>query len=140
MKRCSKCSVVKPESDFHLKLGRPRSACKDCCAQYRKVYYQKNRDRYIYQAAVAKQRYREEYYVWLSSQKCVDCGNDDPRVLEQDHQDDKVYAISKKVGWVPLRTLLPELEKCEVVCCNCHRIRTITRGGWQKALFSHIVD
>jgi hypothetical protein len=30
-------------------------------------------------------------------------------------------------GW---QTILAEIAKCELVCANCHRIRTQKRGHW----------
>ena len=32
-------------------------------------------------------------------------------------------------GW-SLQKIQEEITKCEVVCANCHRIRTATRAGW----------
>jgi hypothetical protein len=29
-------------------------------------------------------------------------------------------------------TILDEIEKCELVCTNCHTIRTFERAGWSK--------
>ena len=39
------------------------------------------------------------------------------------------------VAWlvnVSERRLLEEIAKCDLVCANCHRIRTARRGGWFK--------
>jgi hypothetical protein len=32
-------------------------------------------------------------------------------------------------------TILAEIEKCEVVCANCHRRRTAARMGYFRAVF-----
>jgi hypothetical protein len=29
-------------------------------------------------------------------------------------------------------TIKKEIAKCEIVCANCHRIRTFRRNGWSK--------
>ena len=60
---------------------------------------------------------------------CVDCGNDDIRVLTFDHvTDDKEIDVSVAVhnGW-SVKRLLTEIEKCNVRCCNCHTIVTHER-------------
>ena len=58
---------------------------------------------------------------------CVDCGISDPRVLDFDHaQGEKEFNL-KDVKSKPLVEILTEIEKCDVVCANCHRIRTQER-------------
>lgn len=58
---------------------------------------------------------------------CADCGfNEFPEALDFDHQRDKLFGISAKLHY-PIEVLLAEAEKCEVVCANCHRLRTVTR-------------
>ena len=55
-------------------------------------------------------------------------------VLEFDHvTGEKSYNISNKIGQVPLESMMEEIGKCEIVCANCHRIRTAGRGNWMKA-------
>jgi len=60
---------------------------------------------------------------------CKDCGIRDYRVLEYDHvRDTKLYEISYLVNAnVSIDLLKTEIRKCEVVCANCHRIRTLER-------------
>ena len=48
MKTCSKCGKVKPSDQFGIRsktAGTLRSACKDCTAVARRVYYAANKDR-----------------------------------------------------------------------------------------------
>lgn len=76
----------------------------------------------------AKQEFVNE--IKLSS-GCVDCGyNDNPIALDFDHiGTDKVASISQMilVGNRSIESILQEIQKCEVVCANCHRIRTSKR-------------
>lgn len=60
---------------------------------------------------------------------CVDCKQSYPfYVMDFDHvRGTKLFAISSQLDYVSLETLLKEIAKCEVVCANCHRIRTFTR-------------
>lgn len=58
---------------------------------------------------------------------CADCGyNAHPRALDLDHVgDDKVASIADLCHRMrPWEEIKAELAKCEVVCANCHRVRT----------------
>lgn len=72
---------------------------------------------------------RTKYRAYKEALCCTDCGNDDPRVIEFDHLGDKLMDISVMVGsgygWP---RILAEMEKCDPVCANCHRIRTWGRN------------
>jgi hypothetical protein len=61
---------------------------------------------------------------------CKDCGYDDcPEALEYDHVGVKIGCISEIKR---LRKILEEIPKCDVVCANCHRVRTIKRRAHAK--------
>ncbi len=59
---------------------------------------------------------------------CVDCGENNHIVLDFDHLRDKKYNVSRMIhdgfSWAAIKK---EIAKCEVVCANCHRIRTYLR-------------
>jgi hypothetical protein len=56
--------------------------------------------------------------------KCCDCGINDYIVLAFHHISEKISTISKMVyGGCSVSKLLDEIAKCEILCCNCHRIR-----------------
>ncbi len=59
---------------------------------------------------------------------CADCGyNTDPAALDFDHvRGTKIGSITSMRR--SLYKVLDEIEKCEVVCANCHRIRTAERA------------
>jgi hypothetical protein len=60
---------------------------------------------------------------------CTDCGESYPYyVMDLDHVgDDKAMIVSKLVNFGATQRLLDEIAKCEVVCANCHRVRTWRR-------------
>jgi 5-methylcytosine-specific restriction endonuclease McrA len=68
---------------------------------------------------------REQALVYLGS-KCLDCGNSDHRVLEFHHAEERrnngatVSALFQG-SW---KRLQKALDKCELLCANCHRIKT----------------
>jgi hypothetical protein len=67
---------------------------------------------------------------YLREHPCVDCGEVDPVVLEFDHLGDKRDAVGALASeGHGERVLLAEIAKCEVVCVNCHRRRTVARRG-----------
>jgi hypothetical protein len=53
-------------------------------------------------------------------------------VLEFDHLRDKRANVSSLVQNGELRRIRGEIEKCDVVCANCHRRRTARRGNWYR--------
>lgn len=63
---------------------------------------------------------------------CVDCGyRDSPFALEFDHLPD--YKKSRTVASLTYHAwerIMEEAKKCEVVCANCHAVRTAIRAGW----------
>lgn len=62
---------------------------------------------------------------------CTDCGfAGHPAALSWDHLGDKLstrVSSAFALGWAWER-ILGEIAKCEVVCLNCHAIRTAQRG------------
>jgi hypothetical protein len=49
--------------------------------------------------------------------------------MDFDHLEDKRALISKLVYQAGWETLLADLAKGEVVCANCHRMRTAMRNS-----------
>ena len=68
--------------------------------------------------------------------KCQKCGIDDHRVLHFDHIDPmkKTMLVSQSYR-LPLPQLEKEIENCQLLCANCHMIRTWESGGhdsWKR--------
>lgn len=58
------------------------------------------------------------------TQKCAVCGETRPYVLDFHHinPEDKSHSISDMVSTgYSLKAIMKEVEKCEVLCANCHR-------------------
>ena len=87
-------------------------------------------------AEVSKPRHRQRAVVRqvLTGGRCLDCSEDDMRVLEFDHvRGDKLASIAQLVATeANLIRLRNEIAKCEIVCANCHRRRTARRAGWKR--------
>ncbi|HEY4506146.1 MAG TPA: hypothetical protein VJJ24_01725 [Candidatus Paceibacterota bacterium] len=77
-------------------------------------------------------RVREELFAFLSKNKCADCGENDPIVLEFDHTErpKKFKQVSKMLsGHYSWKSIAKEIQKCEIRCANCHRRKTYHEGG-----------
>jgi hypothetical protein len=79
-------------------------------------------------------RNQERLFEYLDDLECVDCGEDDSRVLQFDHvrgvkHRDVSQMVTLGYGW---STILAEIAKCEIVCANCHTKRTAQRGGFWR--------
>jgi 5-methylcytosine-specific restriction endonuclease McrA len=142
-RKCIRCGQVKPVDGFawrRREKGQRDSFCRPCRAAYGKEHYEANRRRYIEQAAILKRarmlertRYLIEFF---AVHPCVDCGETDPVVLEFDHLRDKKFAIGPALSQKSWNSILDEMEKCEVVCANCHRRRTARRRGALRAVLT----
>lgn len=79
----------------------------------------------------ASNAHKARYYAMLKGLKtgpCVDCGGlFPPECMDFDHRADKAFTISKTP--VPADRLMAEVAKCDLVCANCHRLRTFDRGA-----------
>lgn len=139
MKTCTKCKADKLEHEFRKRASSKdglQSACKDC---------QRARDKSDYLKASRKEQitsrrdrlYKEHQsliYSYLVEHPCVDCGNDNPVVLQFDHvRGKKVAGISTMIGRYSTNNILAEIAKCEVRCANCHTKKTAKDFGWFKA-------
>ena len=142
-KRCGRCGQIKPAEDFSWRRrakGQRDSLCRPCRSAYGKEHYAANRQRYIDQAAISKRKLALErtrfLLAFFESHPCVDCGEPDPVVLEFDHLRDKSFSIGQSLSRRTWQAVLEEMEKCEVVCANCHRRRTAKRRGALRAVLT----
>ncbi|HLI57150.1 MAG TPA: hypothetical protein VKY26_08990 [Actinomycetota bacterium] len=93
-------------------------------------YYERNRD--IYREKNDRMRAQlRQMVVEAKSVPCMDCGQTYPfYVMDFDHRDrdQKEALISQLVTRISKGRLIAEMAKCDVVCSNCHRIRTYKDG------------
>lgn len=138
MKTCTVCNQTKPESEFSWKnkaQGKLSSSCKACHKIARRKHHELNRQKNIQKAIDRRQSIRDKIWEYRNTHPCVDCDFADPRTLQFDHLPgcDKEFDISQAAqrgfAWNKIQT---EIDKCEVVCANCHAIRTHDRGGWVR--------
>jgi hypothetical protein len=128
---CSGCHAVKPIEEFNFKYratGVRHSYCRECGKRLTKSHYKRNKRSYLDRNARTYQRHRE-LIRQAKSRPCADCGVQYPYyVMDFDHRDGatKAFMLSE-VPRATSKSLLTEIEKCDVVCSNCHRERTHRR-------------
>ena len=91
-------------------------------------YYERNRK--VYRAKNDRKRARlRQMVVKAKMVPCMDCGQRfPPYVMDFDHRGGKESEIAILVNALSLGRLVSEMAKCDVVCANCHRIRTYGEG------------
>ena len=94
---------------------------------YNREYYQRNRKHLLEKQRGKNQRLAENRRKWLVEYKrtlsCAHCGENHPAALTFHHKksSDKSFEIGNAVALgVSLQKLIAEIEKCEVLCANCH--------------------
>jgi hypothetical protein len=133
VKRCGKCGRLSDLSKFHLCTRRGHQAwCKDCRRTYDARYHQRNRQRRLVQKRALDASYRAWYSSLKQGKSCADCGGVFPPVAMQwDHLpgQPKAGELANLIRKHNKSRILAEIEKCELVCSNCHAVRTLGRRG-----------
>lgn len=144
MKICTKCKEKKELGEFNKNKSRKdgyNNICRVCSNAHSKERYQLNKESHKKVVKERNNRIMEEnrrlLFEFYKQNPCIDCGNSNPVVLECDHRKDDVkfknvsYLVSNAYSW---ETIQKEIDKCDVRCSNCHRIKTAEQLGWYKGL------
>lgn len=136
MKKCTRCKKEKNIVEYNKRTDSAdghASHCRVCSRAYVKSHFLRNGEYYRSKQKIRVKRLFQEHSIIidkLKSYPCSDCKGIFPLVsMDFDHvRGTKRGNISAMVRWgVTRQKLLEELEKCEVVCANCHRVRTRDR-------------
>ena len=139
-KTCSRCKKLLPIKQFSWRnktKGKLRGHCKECQNIYTKQHYVKNREKYIKRSLKRKKRIikenRGKIFEYLENNPCVDCGELDILYLEFDHKKgkNKKMAVADMISY-SWATIMEEINKCEVRCVKCHRLKTAEQFNWKK--------
>lgn len=131
-RRCVDCLQIKPSDDFRWRnrhLGLRVARCKTCDVAYRADKYDENKSTFMENN---KRQYRKLRSIVDEAKKgpCLDCGRTyPPYVMDFDHRDPKtkIAKVSTMVYKGSESLLRAEIAKCDLICANCHRIRTHQR-------------
>ena len=125
MKTCSKCNQLLSRDMFYKNVLRQdgyQSACKTCADAMNRLSRAKNPTLYAELHKAQRDKNGDIYFEWKSKQKCLLCSENVVECLDLHHLDPttKETTISDVMrGWTWSR-LQVELEKCVVLCSNCH--------------------
>lgn len=142
MKTCTRCKEKLEFSNFSIinnKTGKMASMCKPCLREYNREYWSKVKHLKNPQKNARSRRKRIEIRKFiiavLQSNICADCGISDWRVLEFDHRDRKLKKFNLADSTQhSLKKVKAEIAKCDIVCANCHNIRTIEQRNYYSGL------
>lgn len=94
----------------------------------RRRHYHANKEQYKARNRAKKKAIRE-YIQEVKGAPCVDCDRVYHYcVMDFDHLMDKAINVSQMVDCGSLDKVKKEIAKCELVCANCHRMRTHLRS------------
>src|SRR5690554_5037442 len=131
MKVCSKCGVEKT-LDAYNRYAKSKDGRQPQCRECHKARYKDNKESHL-QAIYRnkKERVKKHRLLILEMFKngCLDCSESDPRCLEFDHvrgekKGEVTVLLSSGYSW---EVIQEEIDKCDIVCANCHKKRTYDR-------------
>lgn len=116
MKKCKKCGKTKKISEFIKNKSRKdgiHSYCKNCHFLLNKLHKEELRD----------------FIRSFKNKPCADCKNIfEWYIMEFDHiRGEKLFNVTSLPQFGSKKRILEEIEKCDIICANCHKIRTYNR-------------
>ena len=122
LKTCKSCLKALPESKYKFRSDKGRQA-----GQRHSMC---NRCLYVKYTRPNVERKMAKIHAYQLEKGCADCGyNKHPAALEFDHLPgtEKLFNIGEEIGNRSVESIWLEIAKCDVVCANCHAIRTAER-------------
>jgi len=106
--------------------------------QYQRDWYQKNKKKQKARVKIQKAKRTREIQIflceYLSTNPCGECGQKDIRCLDFHHiRGEKSFGLfDAPHKQIAQQRILDEINKCEVLCRNCHHIFHIEENDWYK--------
>jgi hypothetical protein len=129
MKICTKCKEEKSIDNFSSKKSSKDGLfiyCKNCVRKINIDWKIANKERTKFNQKERYRRNRKRLNDYKKTLKCSRCSENHPRCLEFHHRDPStkltnITYVGNTWGW---KRLMEEINKCEVLCANCHRKET----------------
>lgn len=126
MKTCKECGITAPADTF----AKRSAMCKICHNMYTRNHYQENKQYYSDKRKRQVDTVREWIREYKSNYPCKDClGMFHYSQMDFDHLRDKEFNLGDKNKHTSIARVQKEIDKCELVCANCHRLRTFQRSN-----------
>lgn len=118
---CTNCGHIKPEDQFKSRHPRRQTLTRRCqtCRQ--------TLARALINPTTTTGKCKARWEEWKANNPCVVCNETDTYLIEADHLRDKVHRCGDNRYWAchgGVPALEKELEKCQSLCCWCHRLKT----------------
>jgi hypothetical protein len=126
MKMCSRCKIEKPDTEFNFRYpdkGILQHSCKVCTREQSKKHYNNNVAEYVQRAEDRRKQMAIQLEQFKQTLVCSRCGENDHVCLDFHHVDPtkKDINVSKLTTCGSWKRIMKEIDKCVVVCANCHR-------------------
>ena len=119
---CKKSLLLKSFSDNKTTKDGKHHMCRSCQSEFSKAHYYKNKEVYLKRNKRNKEVATEFIASFKKDKKCCLCPEDDSCCLDFHHLRDKKFHISKAGGWgLSIESIQQEIDKCVLLCSNCHR-------------------
>ena len=131
--KCKRCKKDKPDTEYSYgRLGKVGTNCLECKAYRRKFFLTEgHRLAKRKRGGDNKRKQRQQMILAAKLAPCTDCGQRfHPVAMDFDHvRGEKLANVSALfcAQW-SLDQIQIELNKCELVCACCHRLRTLKRA------------
>jgi hypothetical protein len=139
---CNKCKIIQDENCFVFKnkvKNKRQTICKTCQNVYKLKWYYKNHEENRVKFNQTRQNLvislQEKMIEYLTGKCCIDCGESNIITLDFDHinPEEKQHNIGNMIhscfSW---EKICEEINKCEIRCANCHRIKTAKTYSYYK--------
>lgn len=130
MKTCTTCKEVKPVTEFHKDARSASGYCHECkicrnrrTREHHRRHYIENKEAWKASVQRCKSSRRDRFNEWKATLVCSQCGENSTCCLDFHHLDPslKEIGIARALDHWAWSRLMAEVDKCVVLCANCHR-------------------
>lgn len=137
---CGRCGREQALDQFHRAKDGHQLWCKSCKREHAAAHYQANRARRQAQNLRRHTEFLRWYTALKAGRPCTDCGHAfHPVAMHWDHLPgrSKTADLAALARRGSRKRVLDEIAKCELVCANCHAIRSHRRREERVIARSH---
>lgn len=123
MKTCNKCSRDLSLDNFSKNKNKKdglQGTCKECLKELNARHYKTGYKKRQAEINRNHKKKTKEFITDVKRKNPCPCGEGDPNCLDFHHLHNKNEVVSKLSSY-SMKTIQEEIEKCCVLCSNCHR-------------------